>query len=91
MGIIKFPYNQPLPQIIECELCNRRITPDVATLGPTNSKGGVAIICNGHLWGGRRLIDEYADYNAAERRNFLNANGHNLMQFGGSQDVRVVY
>jgi hypothetical protein len=91
MGIIKFPYNQQLPELIDCELCSRKIPPDMATLGPINAKGGVAIMCNGHLWEGLRLIDKYADYIAAERRNFLEANGHNLMQFGGAQDARVVY
>ncbi len=82
MGLVDFPYNKPIPEEITCVLCERRILPSNATIGPLNAEGEVSLLCNGHLWDDLKFIDELADYLAGERHKFFHANSHNLMQFG---------
>jgi hypothetical protein len=72
-----------MPRTVICVLCKREILLSEATIGPRNASGGVSLLCDGHLWDGRKFIDELADYIAGERRKFFDANDHNLMQFGG--------
>lgn len=82
MSVIKFPYDMPRPEEISCVLCERRIPLQEATIGPTNAEGEVSLLCGGHIWDGRKFIDELADYMAGERRKFFQTNDHGLMQFG---------
>jgi hypothetical protein len=82
MGIIKFPQNEPLSEEITCVLCERKISPLDATLGPLGADGKPSMLCNGHLWDDLKFIDMLADYLAEERRKFTHANSYVLKQFG---------
>lgn len=90
MSVIKFPYNKPMPEKVSCMLCRRKISLFEVTIGPINAEGEVSMLCNGHLWDGRKFIDELADYMAGERRRFFQVNDHNLIQFGASH-VRTLH
>jgi hypothetical protein len=91
MSVTSFPYNKPIPKEIECVLCRRKILPSDATIGPLSASGELSLLCNGHLWDGRKLIDDLADYMAGERRRFFRDNDHNLMQFGAPPHARTLY
>lgn len=90
MSIVSFPYNKPLPEKITCAMCGRSIRIEDATIGPLNARGAISLFCNGHLWEDRRFVDELANYNACERQQFFDANGHNLMQ-REVRNVRTLY
>lgn len=92
MSILKLPSDDTVPAEVICALCDRRITPDCATLGPINAEGNITILCAGHLWDGLNFIDRLADYMAEEREKYFRNNGNNVMRFGGGgQDAWFVY
>ena len=91
MSVINFPYNKQMPEQVTCELCTRVIPISEATLGPINAEGEVSLLCGGHLWDGRKFIDELADFMAGERRKFFRVNDHNLIQFGALPHVRTLH
>jgi hypothetical protein len=71
MSILQFPQGVEFPATFVCPLCSRQISPADATIGPINGKEQATILCNGHLWDGRQLINMLADYLAEERNKLV--------------------
>ena len=89
MSITQFPQIEP-PETGGCVICLRTVSSEDATFGPVDANGKVAVLCSGHLWDGRHLINMLADYAVEERRKFLN-NGRDSLRYGEAADAWSLY
>jgi hypothetical protein len=75
-----------------CVLCAERVPRHEATVGPSSANGELTFICNAHLGDNRLVINQLADYRAAERQRYMQSEDFgriNLKETG--QDARFLY
>jgi hypothetical protein len=65
--IIQLPNNQPLPELLSCVICGRRIPPSDATAGLLDANNTQAFACNGHFWNRHQYITGWADFAFKQR------------------------
>ncbi len=67
MSIRTFPPATSFSANISCGVCQKRLTPANAAVGPYDAAGAIIYVCNQHLKDGLRFIVMLADYTAEER------------------------
>lgn len=73
MAIVKLPTHVAAAPKVDCIICGRQISYELATAGLYNAKGELVFFCAGHFWNAGEFITGLADYTAQERLELLRA------------------
>jgi hypothetical protein len=75
-----------------CVLCAMYVPSAEATVGPSSASGELTFICNVHLGDNRLIINQLADYRAAERQRYMQSEDFGHMDIEGTgQDAWFLY